>query len=114
MTIVSIMLFVGFMLFFDYLLEHLPSKTITFLLQGSVMSIGLSIVAVYLLMRYCYALFIDDLVFANGQVALKGMLVVTALVKVLYATLIIWLTRRKTSDKMTSLSIYHSFKICKL
>lgn len=114
MTIVSIMLFVGFMLFFDYLLEHLPSKTFAFFLQGGVMSIGLSVIAVYLLMRYCYALFIDDLVFANGQVALKGMLVVTALVKVIYATFVIWLTRQKLFNKITALSVYHTFKICKL
>lgn len=114
MTIVSIMMFVAFMLLFDFLLEHIPSKALVFLLQGTVMSIGLSIVAVYLLMRYCYGLFIDDLVFSNGQAALKGMLVVTALVKVLYATLVIWFTRRKICNRITSLSIYHSFKICKL
>lgn len=110
LTIVSLFLFVLLMVCIDCLIEFMPFRSFSFFLQSGFMSLGLSFIAVYFLMQYCYNLFVDDLVFANGRAALNGILIMTSMVKAIHASFIFYLKRHGKCHSITRFSIYQLFK----
>ena len=110
MTLVCLFLFVLLMVCIDCLIEFLPFKSISFFLQSGFMSLGLSFIAVYFLMQYCYDLFVNDLIFANGRAALNGILIMTSIVKAVHASLIFYLKRHGYCPYITRFSVYQLFK----
>lgn len=111
MTLICLFCFVILIVLIDCLIEFLPFKSISFLLQGGIMTLGISFMAVYLLMRYSYYLFTEDMVFTNGRAAINGILVMTSVVKVAYSSMILFLKNHNKISKITQSSIYQFFKV---
>lgn len=112
MTLICLFIFVIMMVLIDCLIEFLPFKSISFFLQGGVMTLGLSFIAVYLLMRYSYYLFTEDQIFTNGRAALNGILVMTSMVKVVYTSFVLFLRKHDMLHQIIQISIYQFFKCC--
>ena len=110
MTIVCLFLFVTLMVVLDCIIEFLPFKSISIFLKGGIMSLGLSFMVVYVLMRYSYYLFVEDLVFTNGRAALNGILVMTSFVKIVHVSLICFFIKHGMFSCVTRISIYRLFK----
>ncbi|QFQ11876.1 CHASE2 domain-containing protein [Pseudoprevotella muciniphila] len=111
MTVTALLILIIVLILTDVFVYFLRIKcNYTFgamIIDGIFPSIFIGIIAVVLVKAYSYHLLMDNNVFAHGQSAINGILIAAAIIKVIYTSLIIYLSRHKTCNRICSFSIYY-------
>jgi len=106
LTCIVLLLFVSILVFVDVLAKKITIPWISIVLQGGFPTVFITIISVYLFMRYNYYLFADEGIFSDGHATLNGILIAAAVVKTIYSTIISILYHYGKSKWLTSHSIY--------
>lgn len=106
LTVVVLLLFVIMLVGLDLLARNVSVTWLAVVLQGGFPTIVVTVLSVYLFMRYDYYLFADDGIFCDGHITLNGLLIASALVKTLYTNAVEALQHYKKAKWLTSKSIY--------
>ncbi len=113
-TTIVLLFLIMFLLVLDILILWLKEKckwTFTaMILEGIFPSVVIGIIAVISMKAYSYHLLIDCNVFTHGQSAFNGILVATAIVKVIYTASMIALCQNNLLGFITKHSIYRKVK----
>ncbi len=114
MTGIALLVLIIVLILTDVLVEFVKEKCNwkfgAMLLEGIFPSVVVGIIAVVLLKVYCYHLLINCNVFSHGQSAFNGILVATAIIKVIYTACIMSCRRNNILGFLTKYSIYSKFE----